>query len=234
MNSRAQALYADWPNIVEEHTTLDTDPGLGQEALTANAADNLAIWNRILYGVPEAQGDTYDLTDYYFGDNDPTTIPGIETEDGDGITRISDLVEDLSINSSFVSTLDGHTIGALHWTDEIDGYDPDASLTAILDGYADATTAVVEPENSVFVLGQNQPNPFSHSTIINFSLEERAHVKITVQNAYGMHVATLVDGVRNAGNYNAIWDASSVANGIYFYTMEADNLQATRKMLLVN
>jgi len=233
MNSRAIALYAEWPNIVEEHTTLDTDPGLGEEAITADAADQLAIWNRILYGVPEAQGMTYDLNSYYFGDNDHSTIPGVDTEDGDGIVNFYDLLEDLSINSSHVSTLDGHTIGALHWTNEIDSYDPDASLTSILNGYADATTSVTQPINDVFELAQNLPNPFSQFTDISFSLNKKAHVTLTIHNAFGVHVATLLDGIQSEGVQSINWDASSVASGIYFYTLEADNIKATGKMMVV-
>lgn len=233
MNSRALALYAEWPNIVEEHTTLDTDPGLGEDAITANAADQLAIWNRILYGVPEAQGTAYDLTDYYFGDNDPTTIPGVDTEDGDGIVNFYDLLEDLSINSNFVSTLDGHTIGATHWTNEIDNFDPDASLTSILNGYADATTSVTQPINDVFELAQNLPNPFNQSTDIIFSMHKKAHVTLTIHNAYGVQVATLLEGVQNAGSHNITWDASSAAAGIYFYTLESNNIKATGKMMVV-
>ncbi|MDB4768910.1 T9SS type A sorting domain-containing protein [Saprospiraceae bacterium] len=233
MNSRALALYAEWPNIVEEHTTLDTDPGLGEDAITANAADQLAIWNRILYGVPEAQGTAYDLTDYYFGDNDPSTIPGVDTEDGDGIVNFYDLLEDLSINSNFVSTLDGHTIGATHWTNEIDNFDPDASLTSILNGYADATTSVTQPINDVFELAQNLPNPFNQSTDIIFSMHKKAHVTLTIHNAYGVQVATLFEGMQNAGSHNITWDASSAAAGIYFYTLESDNIKATGKMMVV-
>ena len=90
---------------------------------------------------------------------DPTTIPGIETEDGDGLTRISDFIENFSYNADINSTLDGFSIGALHWTDEIDSYDPEEGLTAILAGYEAAVMSTPTRE-------ENSPNPgtWSEST----------------------------------------------------------------------
>ncbi len=234
MNTRAQALHADWANIVEENTILETDPGLGEQAITPAVAEQLAIWNRVLYGVPEAQGMQWDLTDYYFGDNDPGTIPGVETEDGDGIVNFYDLVEDLSIDPGFTSTLDGHSIGALHWTNEIDGFDPAANLAAILDGYADATTSVVETHADVFELDQNTPNPFQGTTRISYRLQKPANVKLTVHNAFGVLVAVLQDGVQQAGQYQLDWNATGAAAGVYFYTLAVDDFKATGRMLLVD
>ncbi|MCB0732716.1 MAG: hypothetical protein KDC88_16955, partial [Ignavibacteriae bacterium] len=143
MNERAKKLYADWPNIVEENTILDQDPQLNTEALSAEDAEQLAIWNRRQYAVPD-ETRIPDLSGYLFGDGNPLTIPGVETEDGDGITKFSDLVEDLSYSANIKSTLDGHSIGALHWTDEISSFDPDESLASILQGYNNAVGGTEE------------------------------------------------------------------------------------------
>lgn len=232
MNSRALALHADWPNIVEENTTLDTDPGLGETAITVAVADQLAIWNRILYGVPDAQGMAYDLTDYYFGDNDPTTIPGVENEDGDGIVNFYDLVEDLSINSSFTSTLDGHTIGALHWTNEIDSFDPSTSLNTIMAGYENAMVSITDLIPGL-KLAQNYPNPFRESTNISFSLTKRTDVKLTIHDMFGKEVTTLIHDSKAAGEHEVTWNAGSAAAGVYFFTFEVNNYKQTGKMVLV-
>ena len=232
MNSRAMALYTDWPNIVEEHTTLNTDPGLVQTALADSVAEQLAIWNRVLYAVPDAQGMSWDLDGYYFGDNDHTTIPGVETEDGDGIVNFYDLVEDLSIDASFVSTLDGHTIGALHWTTEIDTFNSDSSLAQIKSSYADAAVSI-DKLNPGLSLAQNYPNPFHTSTAISFSLEKRMDVKLSIYDMFGKKITTLTDGPRVAGEHKVIWNAAAANAGIYFFTIEVDNYKQTGKMLLI-
>jgi hypothetical protein len=234
MNSRAQAMYADWANIVEENNMVGFDPGLNTEALSADVAHQLAIWNRRQYNVSD-ETRTPDLSGYYFGDNDPLTIPGIETEDGDGITKFSDLIEDLGYSSSVVSMTDGHSIGALHWTDEIDSFDSDASLSAIMAAYNTATA--IGGNESVtpveFSLEQNYPNPFNPSTNIKFSLANSSRVKLVIYNIVGQEIATLLNENRNAGTHEIQWDASSIPSGVYFYSLEAEGFSQVRKMLFL-
>jgi hypothetical protein len=49
----------------------------------------------------------------------------------------------------------------------------------------------------------------------------------------GNEVATLVDEFREAGNYAAKFDASSLFSGIYFYKLQAGSFSETRKMVLI-
>ena len=109
--------------------TLD-ELGLGTDPLPQAAADVFVQWNRAQWGVPGVVAPT-DFTVYYFGDHNPNTVPGVETEDSDagGITKISDMVEDFSYTADLTSQSDGLKIGALGWFDQ--AYDAAASLTAI-------------------------------------------------------------------------------------------------------
>lgn len=74
-----------------------------------------------------------------------------------------------------------------------------------------------------FKLEQNYPNPFNPSTDILFSIKNESNVKISVYNVLGQLVNTLVDEQMDAGNYSVKWDASNVANGIYYIKMKAVN-----------
>jgi hypothetical protein len=71
-----------------------------------------------------------------------------------------------------------------------------------------------------FSIAQNYPNPFNPTTIIRYGVPAQSRVKIEVFNAIGQLVATLLDGEREAGYYDAEWRAS-VASGIYMYRIEA-------------
>ena len=95
----------------------------------------------------------------------------------------------------------------------------------------------VEPVNNQvpnsYNLSQNYPNPFNPVTNIKFSIPTNGNVKLVVFDVLGREVTTLVNEVRNAGNYVVDFDASNLSSGVYFYTLESGNFTQTKKMLLV-
>jgi hypothetical protein len=89
-----------------------------------------------------------------------------------------------------------------------------------------------------FRLGQNYPNPFNPTTMIEFSVPERADVQLDIYNILGRKVETLVDREMAAGDYTVQWDGTnqsgqSVATGIYLYRLTTGDHTASRKMLLL-
>jgi len=89
-----------------------------------------------------------------------------------------------------------------------------------------------------FTLYQNYPNPFNTQTMISFDMPQSATVNITVYNVLGQMVQTLYDGYLDAGTHQLIWDGTSlsgdnVTSGVYFYRIQAENFDKTKKMLLV-
>ncbi|MCX6639141.1 MAG: C25 family cysteine peptidase [bacterium] len=99
----------------------------------------------------------------------------------------------------------------------------------VFDEYAVTSAAIPE----AYSLGQNYPNPFNPLTSISFSLPQAAHVNLTVFDIMGREVATLVNGMREAGTHEVTFDASHLASGIYLYKLEAGDYSATNKMVLM-
>ena len=85
----------------------------------------------------------------------------------------------------------------------------------------------------VFTLFQNHPNPFNPRTEISFHLPESSYITLTVFNALGQNVFTLIDGRKEAGSYQVTWDATGFPSGVYFYRLAAEGFVETRKMLLM-
>ena len=91
---------------------------------------------------------------------------------------------------------------------------------------------------SEFSLRQNYPNPFNPETIIEYHLQKRSTVSLTVYNVLGQPVKTLVDETQSAGDYRAFWNGTDradrpVATGVYFYRLKAGELVETKKMVLL-
>ena len=83
-----------------------------------------------------------------------------------------------------------------------------------------------------FILNQNYPNPFNPSTVISFNLPVKNNVKLILYDLLGKQVITLVDDLLSAGYYEYEFDASNLANGVYFYKLEAGNSLKVLKMVL--
>lgn len=84
-----------------------------------------------------------------------------------------------------------------------------------------------------FELYQNYPNPFNPTTIIKYDLPKQSIVKLVVYDILGRKITTLVDEVKKAGSYQAVWNASQYASGVYFYRLEAGGNTASKKLLLL-
>jgi hypothetical protein len=96
-------------------------------------------------------------------------------------------------------------------------------------------TAVAEQKErpAEFVLEQNYPNPFNPVTTIEFGIPVSGFLSLKIYDVQGREVATVVEGVQDAGFKSVEFDASRLASGVYFYQLRAGRFLSTRKMLVV-
>jgi len=91
---------------------------------------------------------------------------------------------------------------------------------------------------TVYALEQNVPNPFNPTTNISFALPKDSRVSLSIYNVLGQHVRTLVDDFVPAGNRTISWDGTdatgtTVASGVYFYKLKANDFSSTKKMMML-
>lgn len=82
-------------------------------------------------------------------------------------------------------------------------------------------------------LSQNYPNPFNPTTAISFYNNLTGNVKLTVINAKGETVATLLNSRTAAGMHKVDFNGTALNSGIYFYKLETPTATITKKMMLI-
>ena len=82
-------------------------------------------------------------------------------------------------------------------------------------------------------LEQNYPNPFNPTTTIRYDVRDYTDVRLTVHNALGEKVATLVNERQGPGSHEVAFDGANLASGVYFYRISAGSFVETKKMALI-
>ena len=83
-------------------------------------------------------------------------------------------------------------------------------------------------------LHQNYPNPFNPSTTIRFDLRRATQVSLAIYDITGREITTLLSRQRmSSGRHQIEWNAAQASSGIYFYRLEVNGQEITRKMMLI-
>jgi len=90
-----------------------------------------------------------------------------------------------------------------------------------------------------FVLEQNYPNPFNPTTKIKFTIPftlselEGTLVTLKIYDILGKEVATLVNEVKSAGEYEIEFSGTGLTSGIYYYKLIVGSFNETKKMIMM-
>lgn len=214
MNTRTTGMFTDkntWPGLTESGN-INVDPGYGAsiiDMLTNTSGKNgigFIEWFKLIRtGATPTEGWGYQLTQVGSEADWVPAWPLPETTD-------------LKYTNEALKTggTDGLPLGDPYW---IIG-----------------TATGVEKVSSIpteYVLQQNYPNPFNPATVIEYSIKATGAVKLDIYNVLGQHITTLVDLEQSAGSYKVDFNASELTSGIYFYTLKVDNVNLTKKMMLL-
>ena len=170
-----------------------------------------------------------------------------------GATRISDLDAPVVIAAwggydEFDINLEGYAVGdqinlRLYSQEEgkemkvaMDIDNTQYGIGVFSSGTVEVMNMLAVPEE--YTLDQNYPNPFNPSTMISFSLPSEGHVMVNIYDITGRLVSTLVDENLSSGYHQVSWDGrdifnSNVSAGLYIYSLQAEGVSLTRKMVLM-
>ena len=160
------------------------------------------------------------------------------------LTRIS--FEDILLPFQIVN--DSVTIGIKRWisgsefvVEEKKELNPKRNSIRILENSVSGIKAkelsIITPDD--YELKQNYPNPFNPETNIEFFLPLRKKISLTIYNAIGQKVTSLIsDQQYDSGSHKLSWDGTNqagvrVASGVYIYTLKYGNFTKSKRMTLL-
>jgi hypothetical protein len=73
-----------------------------------------------------------------------------------------------------------------------------------------------------YFLSANRPNPFSTSTLIEYTMPETGKVKLSVLDMLGQELDVLVEATQTAGRYTVEFSGAGLATGVYLYKITVD------------
>jgi hypothetical protein len=241
--------------VAEGRATITRDPLAGIADSTALVIDvqngGTALWNvQLSQPFPVQSGHTYTLSfyadapegsktiEYSFQENkDPYTTYKSEQVAIDHLGQYGPFVFDCTADdpaANFHFNL-GLTAGKVI-LDQIEVVDPSVSGISERGRRNDAGA---RPDG--FNVGQNFPNPFNSSTMIEYSLPEEGFVTLDIYNVKGQRIKTLVQEDQKAGGHRTVWNGTDglariVPTGVYFYQLKirtADRTRVSAKKLLL-
>lgn len=165
---------------------------------------------------------------YYVDNTDPRTAEEALIDDEarfSGLSYLPSLGDSISIRGTVDFAFGQYKLQPRRDSDILP-YDPV--------GATERSTAQLQ-----FRLHQNAPNPIQNSvTHIGFAVAQTTHATLRIYDVTGRLVTTLLDAVIDAGPHRLHWDGRddehhAVSSGVYFYRLQAEGKEATRKMVLV-
>jgi FlgD Ig-like domain len=94
-------------------------------------------------------------------------------------------------------------------------------------------------ETESLILEQNDPNPFSGRTRLDFWIPGAADTKLVIYDVGGALIRTLIDSRLETGPHSIEWDGrddsgKAVDSGIYLYKLYAGVYSVTKKMVFLS
>lgn len=89
-----------------------------------------------------------------------------------------------------------------------------------------------EPED-LHTISQNYPNPFSGVTTITYTIPRAGPVRISLYSASGRWIRTLVDQIKEPGNYSLTLNGYGLKPGAYIIRLETPTKSLTRACMII-
>lgn len=146
-----------------------------------------------------------------------------------------EIVTDTSLISDTLSTIEGLATGTnyywrvrAHCMGGVSRWSVTSSFSTEMHN-----TGIISQSNVLENTLSLNPSPFNPLTQLRFVLNHATHVELTVHDANGKLVSTLVNGALSAGQHTVSWSGSGMASGVYVFRLKVGNKVETKRAVLM-
>ncbi len=211
-----QALIETHAGIKADNNHDNVDPDMVTKMIPdQTVGDAYAHWARNNYQVADAGEKIPDASVFSVGDYSPTTVPGLEGENGSGFANVRDLPEDFTYTADIKSGIDARSLGSLAWWDGgLDGWDSEAELEKVKN-YYDGTTGLDDNKEIHKGVGRFIVHPNPAQGILNLNSKSGLS-KVMIYSAIGK----LVKQIDYNGSFDVAVDISTLDSGLFLISVE--------------
>ena len=161
-------------------------------------------------------------------------------------SRLGDLLATSSaLDSVSIEAATGDSLMLTFTPDSASTAGDDCFFKVLIPGSAERSRIHAQPRvptsserPTEFALHSAHPNPFSNATSLRFDLPRASDVRIEVFDIQGRRVATLTNGMAEAGRHAVTWDGLTehggrAAAGVYLCRMKAGDFTAQKRISLL-
>jgi len=216
---QVQAVLADAPYLTRLYTTL--------------SADEMTLDPMFSYNPDLPRVSNVHAADAYWDCADPETTP---LEEWGLVVALADGRQYRTL--PFTALGDPRSVPANMAAAEVVERLTTSGPPQVLRAFPTAIEATAGSTPTGWSLLPNYPNPFNAGTILPFIAPDSTPAALCIYNLHGQQIRTLTTAQAAAGYGEVAWDGRDhsghiVASGVYFYRLETEGMELTRKLLFL-
>ena len=213
------------------------ETNLATATLTLDEVDTSGVGNYVLFDTPvQMSGDAFYSNSFFIGiewnltahlDTFALFSDSTGAELGDGENRAWERFNDGNFND----------FGCVLSPNYCWGYDIDLWIGAVHAVEVASTDHDILLPETVKIFPA-YPNPLNPSTTIRYEIIKDNHITVTIYDLNGTKIKSLINNYQPLGKHQVHWDGTSddgnrLSSGAYFFRIQGDDYNQSRKILLL-
>lgn len=101
------------------------------------------------------------------------------------------------------------------------------------DNGGDSTTSINQNTDKHSIELESFPNPFTTQATIKYTLNKSERILLNIYDNFGRKINTLKDEVQEPGEHLVTFYPLNLTPGIYYYTLQSDDISESRRIVLI-